>query len=350
MSRAKDIYERIKLKNIDAITEFIESRESENLFMDFKRAANNGTDEKFHNDDRKNLAKAISGFANSEGGVIVWGIDCRKNANGADVAGDKFPIADVKKFISFIEGAISGCTLPPCIGIENFPIEVNAGSGFVATFIPKSPHAPHQVVKDFKYYMRAGSDFLPVPHGVLAGMFGKRPGSKIFNLYNIAPAKINQNRIIKIEFGIVIHNAGPGIASDIFLNVDTHDSPGINCNLSVSTKDTNWRGYQSFGRMISLITNPDVKLPPESQSQPITLALELLPPFTKPIKISGICGASNSVSCRFIFENSQENINRLYNKAIAETQIHQNNENYYHEVAENILNISEPNDKGTINL
>ena len=34
----------------------------------------------------KNLSKAISGFGNSEGGVLVWGVDCSRDLEDGDVA------------------------------------------------------------------------------------------------------------------------------------------------------------------------------------------------------------------------------------------------------------------------
>ncbi|MFH1780621.1 MAG: hypothetical protein ABH841_01245, partial [Candidatus Nealsonbacteria bacterium] len=66
MSRAKDIYERIKSSGLDAVKAFIDARESENLFLDFKRSSDNGGGKKLHDNDRKNLSRAISGFSNSE--------------------------------------------------------------------------------------------------------------------------------------------------------------------------------------------------------------------------------------------------------------------------------------------
>src|SRR5882762_3328986 len=38
----------------------------------------------------REIAKAIAGFANSEGRVIVWGVDCRQNPSYGDVLQDRF--------------------------------------------------------------------------------------------------------------------------------------------------------------------------------------------------------------------------------------------------------------------
>jgi hypothetical protein len=44
----------------------------EQLFFDYKRSSTVLPGVKLSDDDRKNLAKAIAGFGNSEGGVVVW--------------------------------------------------------------------------------------------------------------------------------------------------------------------------------------------------------------------------------------------------------------------------------------
>lgn len=74
MGRAEDIFEKLKKEGESAIDEFIAARQSEELYLDFKRSANDGRKKILHDRDLNNLAKAISGFGNSEGGVIVWGL------------------------------------------------------------------------------------------------------------------------------------------------------------------------------------------------------------------------------------------------------------------------------------
>ena len=57
------------------LQKYVESGQEENLLLDFKQV---NDAELTNKDDRKNLAKALSGFSNSSGGLIVWGIDARK--------------------------------------------------------------------------------------------------------------------------------------------------------------------------------------------------------------------------------------------------------------------------------
>ena len=192
VGRAEDIFEKIKKAGEQAIDEFIIDRKSEELFLEFKRSSDNGSWSKLSDLDREHLAKAISGFGNSEGGVIVWGIDCSKDKDHADVAHAKYPIQNVKRFVSWLEGIVSGCTVPPHTKVQHQDIILDGktGNGFVVTLIPKSNHAPHQVVGKYHYYIRAGSNFVHTPHAVLAGMFGRRPQPDVYHNYSVLPAEI----------------------------------------------------------------------------------------------------------------------------------------------------------------
>src|SRR5688500_10404814 len=100
MGQAEDLFHRIVKGGNKAIEDFIEDRQSEELFLDFKRSADDGKGKKLHETDRTNLSKAISGFGNSEGGVIVWGVDCRDDPSHGDIARCKIPIDIPKRFVS----------------------------------------------------------------------------------------------------------------------------------------------------------------------------------------------------------------------------------------------------------
>src|SRR5205823_14842875 len=112
MGRAEDLFKRLADTGEQAVDEFIEARQAEELFLDFKRSTDNGGGKRLHDSDRQNLAKAISGFGNSEGGVIVWGVDCSVQANLGGVANTKVLLENHKRFLSRLEGDVSGCKVP----------------------------------------------------------------------------------------------------------------------------------------------------------------------------------------------------------------------------------------------
>jgi hypothetical protein len=320
MGHAEEIFEQIIEKGEAAIDEFIDNRETESLFLDFKRSTNDGTGKKLETNDRKNLAKAISGFGNSEGGVIVWGVDCREGEDYADVAQAKFPLEDAKKFESWLEGAISSCTIPQHTEVKNHSIySENKPQGYVITLIPKSNHAPHQVISSGKgqyhYYIRTGSSFSPTPHAVLSGMFGRRPEPYVFHMFGTSlPQVVNGNPPrLNLNLGLQLANGGRGIASDIFMNIIVLSSIGGGCSLSVQPNDTNnWAVWNAFSVKFTAISKTELRLPPEGLLQPFTLMLQLAPPFEKDLEIKGICGCGQSPSFNFTIKNTVSNLEKLY--------------------------------------
>ena len=107
MSRAEDIFQKLVYFGEEAIDEFILTSQSEELFLDFKQADSLGKNgNSLHKDDRRNLAKCISGFGNSEGGVVVWGVECSRNIEIGDVARAKVKVQNVHRFLSWLENAM----------------------------------------------------------------------------------------------------------------------------------------------------------------------------------------------------------------------------------------------------
>ena len=65
------------------IVNFIANGQEEHLQLDFKTVSGPALNSR---DDRRNLAVAMSGFANSSGGLIVWGAVARPNEAMIDCA------------------------------------------------------------------------------------------------------------------------------------------------------------------------------------------------------------------------------------------------------------------------
>jgi hypothetical protein len=54
------------------IESYVELKQEEHLHLDFKTLKNA---ELTSGEDRRNIARCISGLANSSGGIIIWGIE-----------------------------------------------------------------------------------------------------------------------------------------------------------------------------------------------------------------------------------------------------------------------------------
>lgn len=311
MSRAEDIYQRIIKTGEKAINDLILTQQSEELFLDFKRSANSGNDTALDNRDRNHLSKAISGFGNSEGGVIVWGIECKRGVDGSDLPSTKFPIKNAKRFRSFLESSISGCTIPPHSKVQNHEITKKNGDGFVVTLIPKSDSSPLQDLVEKRYYIRAGSSFVPVPHDLLAGMFGRRPQPNVYNMYIYSVPEVIDNSI-KLSIGFALHNGGKVLANNLFLSAWVMSSPGKNCLIGFDLNDKNFSGYWAFERNFSVVSKSDLRLPPDSQVQPVVMEIVFRPPFTDELKINITCGCDGGMLYKATLHNSNKDIQKVY--------------------------------------
>lgn len=286
LGRAEEIFEKLKCDGEPAIDQFIEIRKSEELFLDFKRSADDGKGPKFLDQrDLNNLARAISGFGNSEGGVIIWGVDAAPDIDNADVAKAKRPIENVTRFVSWLEGTVFGRTIPSHVAVQNYAIDVGSGCGFVATLIPKSERAPHQAIPEQKYYMRAGSSFLPVPHGVLAGMFGQRPQPSLIHEFEVFSLPTTFDRpdgthCISMSLKFHIRNNGPVIARDLYsdLQIGFPNRKSQVSYINNSPKEWTWRTPRDS--WMSAITIEGYRLAPESLTTPFQLHLSFEPPFS----------------------------------------------------------------------
>ena len=146
----------------------------EGLHVDFKEK-HDGTNSQLAIDDQKNLAKAVSGFSNSGGGVLIWGLENRTLSPK--------PICDIQGFVSSVLQLAPQLTDPTVPGIEGDWLAADnndSNEGFGLIYIPESSLPPHRVLlNDSKiknhYYFRSGEDFVVASHIQLEDMFGRRP-------------------------------------------------------------------------------------------------------------------------------------------------------------------------------
>ncbi len=284
MGRAEDLFNRLKQNREKAIDEMILDRQSEELFLDFKRSSDNGRGIKLHDIDRSNLAKAVSGFGNSEGGIIVWGVACSRKPDEGDIARAKVRIHKPKRFKSWLEGAISGCTVPPHPLVQNLETESSdIETGFVVTYVPNSYLKPHQCIKPPQYYIRAGSDFVPTPHAVLAGMFGSHPQPFVFHEWTEEKFDINyKTNSVKFTIRFTLRSHGPGFAKDLYVTAKAAASkPEGPSNVGITLSDQyNWiEQYPKEASFKSLVSKDSFKLAPGAFTQPLMLEYTLIPPF-----------------------------------------------------------------------
>src|ERR1043165_2310570 len=137
-------------RTIDDLSALITNQITEDLHLDYKRSA---TFEKPVQDDvKKDLSKDTSAFANSDGGVLVYGV-VEDNTTKLAVSLDDG--VDHKVWTrERVEGVINANVSPRIDGLEVIQIRLAADRSAYVIVVPKSARGPHQDRMTWRYYKR----------------------------------------------------------------------------------------------------------------------------------------------------------------------------------------------------
>jgi hypothetical protein len=168
--------------------------------------------------DKRNLAKAVSGFANSSGGVLIWGIE--------DKTLIPKPITNIQEFVAALAQLSIQVTDPI---VQNIDVEWIQSSdpandqGFGLLFVPESLLPPHRAILSDKevqnnYYIRSGDSFVEASHTQLEDMFGRRPKPDLYLSITFRyGGGSERERILYVMIGI--ENHGRAVAKYPFLSI-----------------------------------------------------------------------------------------------------------------------------------
>ncbi len=196
--------------SLDGIDDLLAQGQEENLWLDFKVPKSSSLNSI---DDKKNLTRALSGFANSSGGIVIWGIDARKNDKGIDCANELKPIDNVQEFLSRLNSLTGDGVDPTVANVQHRTISTEEARGYAITFIPESETGPHMAkLGEDRYYKRSGDSFYKMEHYDISDMFGKRQQPKLDIHYMV----LNPGPRASVKIGLL--NEGRATACGPFLS------------------------------------------------------------------------------------------------------------------------------------
>ena len=236
----------------------------ERYYFDYKTKSD-PLDPKLSESDRKNLGKGVSGFANSKGGVLIWGIE--------DGTLAPKPISDVGIFVASLLQLGPLATDPPVPQIDGFWIPSDSGKneGFGFIYVPESSLPPHRValaIKDIQnhYFFRSGQDFIIAPHAQLEDWFGRRPHPVLSLITKLKTGgRMSGSAIVRVILGI--KNSGRGVAKYPFLSVNVNlpyriSASGIDGKLTLGLPQLSGGPGQcdgSYGASVTRVIHPGIE-------------------------------------------------------------------------------------------
>lgn len=157
------------------LSDAIKNSQTEGLYLEFKEKKDrsiSALDEK----DKLRFSEVLSQFANSDGGVLIWGVETKKKP--ADTAVKLKPISEVREFATFLENGLKDLVVPMVDGVEIkvIPFSKSSKSGFVKVLVPASDKTPHRANhnKSREYLKRTQGGKIALEHFDLEDMFGRR--------------------------------------------------------------------------------------------------------------------------------------------------------------------------------
>lgn len=249
MNKAKELFERYSAGGAAYVESVAREGVSETLHLDFKECHH-----KFNSDELGYYARALSGFANAEGGILVWGVECKSSSSeDPDITKKATPIDGLKAFVNLLEGKTDEYLQPGINGVVHLPLPIESGGdkGYVVTYIPRSEGPPQMSVAKSNrgFFCRMGSRTKPMEHYQIADRFRERPQPRLEvhliggNPEGLTTAVANQ------QIDVCVRNVGAGIARGVAVSLrgnvqfSSHSSVAQKLNIFPVDPNGGWRTF-----------------------------------------------------------------------------------------------------------
>lgn len=164
------------------------------------------------------LAIALSGFANTAGGVVIWGISTSKHKHSnLDILTQIVPIGKCNRFAKQVDRAVSPLTEPPITTSKTKAIVEQKGysRGVVLTYIPKTLGDPIRTTTDQQFYFRNSDMFSILPYEMLKRLFAATDSPDLHPLLEARLVSLEKNGFWKIP--ITIENYSSAVAEHVIV-------------------------------------------------------------------------------------------------------------------------------------
>ena len=169
-------------------------------------------------------SKVLSAFANTQGGVLVWGIKAKK-VQRVDAARGFQLVEGPHELRTRLMELHHQATDPPVLGIEILAYDdpSEPGKGFVACLVPESRHSPHRAEYAGKnYFMRFGDDTDIPAVSVLRRLFYPQINSSLMAeaefTYTQDGSPFDPN--FSFDCVVTLENKGNGTARGVCIGLD----------------------------------------------------------------------------------------------------------------------------------
>jgi hypothetical protein len=181
---------------------------------------------------QKIWSEALTAFANSGGGVVVWGLVAKSDpVSKIDMVVGENLVSNLAQLANDLRRLQPEQSDPPLGGVQYTQIPVNGGpGGFLVCFIPEGQHKPcRQLSADRQYWYRAGDTSRVMPRHMLQAMFYPKlaPRFQVEVAWDWAPVDDilvpKPRNLAQVEVVVRLQNVGSASAKDVVVRIVEFD-------------------------------------------------------------------------------------------------------------------------------
>ncbi len=237
-----------------ALRDAVANGVQESLTLDFKLASEGEVvfkeDGTLTADGRKVIAKILSAFSNSAGGLVIFGVEC-KPVETVDCASRLVPVNNYQRAHSSLNSAVGDLLQPKNSGIavHAFASDDDPLKGYLVIDVPRSDRRPHrsEAAKQKGYFKRSGSNSYEMEHYDIEDAFRRQASPDLeleIRLHRVAMSGVQHT----IEMSFWVRNVGDVAADQTMLEIPdpqgrTYEWPRENGETRLETSGSRIKYY-----------------------------------------------------------------------------------------------------------
>jgi hypothetical protein len=251
-----------------ALRDAVANGVQESLTLDFKLASEGEVifkdDGALTADGRKVIAKILSAFSNSAGGLVVFGVEC-KPIDKVDCASKLVPLSNFQRAHSSLNSAVGDLLQPKNSGIavHSFASDIDPSKGYIIVDVPRSDRRPHrsEAAKQKGYFKRSGANSYEMEHYDIEDAFRRQASPDLELEIRLHLAGMS-GILHTIEMSFWVRNMGDVAADQTMLEIP--DPQGNTYSWPRENGDTR---LVTSGRRIKYYTDSEFVLHPGDDRQ-----------------------------------------------------------------------------------
>jgi hypothetical protein len=278
----------------DDLKELINSKTEESINIEFKASGALS----MSSGAKKEISKDVSSFANSDGGIISYGI------NEENHVASSFSFIDGNLFTKeWLENVISSNIQQPIRGLLIYPVRVGGKieQTVYVVKIPRSDNAPH-MNSDKKYYRRYNFQSVPMEEYEIRNLYLTEGDGELY--FNNITVKLMEQTDEEFEFYIemTVINEGHKVANNYKAFVEIKGEGGFRFS---HEREKSYTITNHLGEGVQVSTNKMIPIFPDEVLN--LLSFNLIIPKDRFTEITSSINCKFSIKTRtYLTENTPE--------------------------------------------